>query len=484
MKSLIAIVLALVMIMPVTLTQDFSIKTSQHIQNMEKMVSNAKNEIHSYKSYNFKILDDQFGAFVYTKCNGIEKKTPILKALLNGIDVDNNPNTGEGGKDVKINAFIFPFVNQQNGKWILAISLVFKIIRLGNEIKDSDFESYVQLNLQGDTYRVGMGSSYGQAIPKEARIVFTIVPYLMYNREPEYYLNLEPVFEGNPSNVSIFGEYIGKTHQYIQLDFKPAVTTIIKFAPSVKIGHAGISIERDASQETTLRMIYKGKFNANLTIEDVPMLMSFNLSISQNHFEYNSNDEFNVSMIVEGNHEACALIKYLPRHIAIDGGVNGYVSVYINNRKTELILSNRIENPTTFLKVSNLTGNISFAWKIGLNGSIAIDGGKNASMELYALDGIFDLKGIKKAEHFMFSWNLSVNGSIAIDTNWEWLASYSLRFILGNFGIEINASFIRADGYILQWTPSLPVFNSSGSIDFIGDIDFSIMINGIWYHLF
>ncbi len=480
MKRIIAAFLAVVLLSPLTLTYNNEI----HEKILKNQTEDAKPSIENYGSYNFTILKQQLGAFIYTKCNGIEKRTPIIQALLNPIDVDDNPDTGENGGDVRITAYPFPYVQQVGGKWILAISLVFKIIRLGEEIKDSDFEAYVQIDFQGQTFRAGIGSAYGEELPKEARLVFTVVPYLMYDKEPEYYINLEPVFEGNSSKVSIFGEYIGKSHQYMQIDFNPAITTMIKFVPSVKIGHAGITIQRFASEETTLKMIYKGKFNANLTIEDIPVTMSFDLAISERHFEYEASDEFNVSMIIEGNHQACATIRYLPRHIVIDGGLDGYVNIFADNKKTELILADKIKEPSSFIKISNLTGNITFKWKVGLNGFLVVDGGKNAFIELSALKGVFDLKAIKKATNFSFTWNLALNGSISIDTNWEWLAEYSINFTLENFGIYIKASFLRAEDYTAEWNTSPPSFITYGNMDFIGGIDFSIMINGIWYPLF
>ena len=482
MKRLFAAFIGLILLTPLTFTHE-SIKVEQ--KETPQIVEHGESIlIEQQKSYNFTILDEQIGAFVYTRCNGIEKKIPLLKALFNPIDVDDNESTGEDGKDIKINAYPFPYVQQVNGKWILAVSLVFKIIRLGEEIKDSDFETYVQLDFHGQIFRAGLGSEQGKELPKEARIVFTVVPYLMYDKEPEYYLNLEPVFEGNASKVAIFGEYIGKSHQYMQIDFDPAVTTMIKFSPSMKVEHAGISIQRYSSQETTLKMIYEGKFNANLTIEKIPISMSFNLSVSEGHFEYEASDEFNISMIIEGKHQACARINYLPRHVAIDGGMEGYLNVFTNNRKTELIMADKPNNPNSFIKVSNLTGNITFKWSVGLDGYIGVDGGKNAFIELNALKGMFDLKATKKASNFSFSWNLALNGSIAINTNWEWLAEYSMNFTLQNFGIYIKANFLRAENYSVEWNTSPPLFNTYGNIDFIGDIDFSIMINGVWYPLF
>jgi len=483
MKKIIAAFLVIILLMPLGANTGNYKKEYTSQYKAEDFFENKNFLKDPTKSYNFNILDDP-GAFIYTRCDGVEKKIPILKALLSPIDVDNNATTGVNGKDIKISAFIFPFVQEMNGSWILAISLVFKVIRIGEEIKSKDFETYVQFDLQGQTFRAGIGSESGEELPRETRLVFTVVPYVMYNREPEYYLNLEPIFDGQPSNISIFGEYIGNTHQYIQFDFKPAIESIIKFSPHLKIGNIGMEIRRFAAYETSIKMIYKGEYSANITIEDIPTKMAFNLAFSESHFEYNSNDEFNASMLIEsGDTSACARIIYLPRRIVIDGGLEGYINVFINNRNTMLILADRPVNPSTFFEISNLTGNITLQWNIGSSGMLQIDGAKNAKIELYALDGIFDLKAIKKASHFSFAWALGSNGSISIDTNWEWFAEFYMNISFDRFGILIGANFMRADDYALEWEVIPPSFSKYGKIELMGNLTFAVMLDGVWYNI-
>lgn len=43
-----------------------------------------------------------FSSTVYTNCNGVEKSTEAVFGLLNDIDVDNNPNTGVNGADIRV----------------------------------------------------------------------------------------------------------------------------------------------------------------------------------------------------------------------------------------------------------------------------------------------------------------------------------------------------------------------------------------------
>jgi len=297
-------------------------------------------------------------------------------------------------------------------------------------------------------------------------------------------LHLEPVFEGGNSNISIFGEYVGKSNQYMQIDFNPGITSMIKISPEIE--NTNLTIQRFAEKNTNIKIIYKGRLNFNLTIEKVPLFMSFSINFSENHFEYKSNDEFNATMLIETrNIDVCSKIIYLPRHIVIDGGLNGYLSIFTGNKNTKLILCNTFEKPSIYLAIGNITGNVIIQWKTGAAGYIKIDGAKNAMMDLKANIGgaNLNLSSRQKAQHFLFEWHLSTEGFISIDTNWEWLNCFSMNFSIGNFGFLIGASFLRAEDYRLEWNGTIPIFYKHGKIDFMGNFTFSIMLNNVWYNI-
>ncbi|RLF45392.1 MAG: hypothetical protein DRN17_02690, partial [Thermoplasmata archaeon] len=88
------------------------------------------------------ILPKMFDMHIYTKCGDVEKNTSIIYGLLFPIDVDDNSNTGENGKDIKVRFLILPYLSQKNFGWVLSFSIVMDVERLGNEIKDEDFEIY------------------------------------------------------------------------------------------------------------------------------------------------------------------------------------------------------------------------------------------------------------------------------------------------------------------------------------------------------
>ena len=68
----------------------------------------------------------------------MEKSTEVSFGVLNDIDVDNNPNTGVNGADIRVQYLLLPWIEFDP---ILAIGGLFTISveRLGEEIKDADF---------------------------------------------------------------------------------------------------------------------------------------------------------------------------------------------------------------------------------------------------------------------------------------------------------------------------------------------------------
>jgi len=65
-----------------------------------------------------------FSSVIYTNCNGVEKSTEVIFGMLNDIDVDNNPNTGVDGADIRVQYILLPWIELDP---ILAIGGLFTI---------------------------------------------------------------------------------------------------------------------------------------------------------------------------------------------------------------------------------------------------------------------------------------------------------------------------------------------------------------------
>lgn len=474
------IIIAFVLLLPsasnVVLNESMENIERQEAKSIE-FYENAENE------------EKMNGIFIYTKYNGIEKTTPILEAIFNGIDVDNDESTGINGKDVKISIFILPYIQQLDSKWILAISLAFKVVRLGEEIKKGELEITFEGNFAYEKFhhiKIGYYSKQGEEIPKEIRIVYTVLPYLFYEKNPEFYINMEPVFEGKNYNISLIAEYGNEVTHRLTIEYYPAVLSIIKISPDISFRYYNFSIIRFAEEEQTIKITYSAKKTISLTLEDLPKEISFTIGYGE-YFEYKASREFNASLIVEFKEYLVAMkIEYLPMHLIARSGEN-YLSIYINSRKTKFIICNDLEMPTSYFSIKNLSGETTLRWLGGKEGYIAIDGMKGIEIEIFSKIDMTSLSffSVLKAEHFIIKWNISSKGYVFVDTNWEWLSFYSFNFTIDDiFGILIEANLLKAENFTASWQRVPPSFLLEGKIDFVGDITFAIMFNGVWYRVF
>lgn len=490
-RKLAVVFIAFLVILPVGNVLNLSIKSHENEDNnIEKENTHFQLRISKWSDWDWK---NQMGFYIHTKYDGIEKDTPVLQSIFSGIDVDDDPSTGVNGKDVKVSIIALPLIQQTDVGFVFTLSLALKVIRLGDEIKNGEFEITFggSITFNGvHHFKIGYYSADGEEIPRELREVVTIVPYIFYDKDPEFYINIEPVFDNGNENVSAILAYSNANFgdHTIIIDYFPALDTMIKVTPSIGINKFGFSIERYTDIEQTIRMRYIGEMAINLTIEDIPREMAFSLSFAENYFEYEASDEFNASLIIEYREmEFVMKIEYLPRHLIAQFDSEGYFYINVDERKTKFIVANALENPTMYFSVTNLTGESIVRWNIGGEGYLTIDGFTGLQIEIKFEMGevYFKIYSILQTEHFKISWNLSIPGYVFIDSNNEWLSFYSFNFTIGDvFGILIEANFIRANNYRVEWQTSTPFFTTDGEFDFVGNITFAIMLNGTWYYLF
>ena len=486
-KEFLALLVAVIMLVPVA--------SMGEIKTTKGDVDGIEEESHSHvlRNARWSSWHDymQGGFFVHTVYEGIEKDTPVIQSIFDGIDVDNNPATGVNGNDVKVSIIPLPLLQSTDIGTVLTISLALKVIRLGDEIKNGEFEiSFGGVILGEHNFRIGYYSAEGEEIPREVREVVTVVPYLFYDHDPEFYINMEPVFDDGLENVSAILEYSNPTlgEHRITIDYFPALNTMVKISPHLELNNFGVSIERFMSQEETIRISYEegGNMIGNLTIEDIPQKMAFLIGFSENYFKYDASDEFNVTMIIGGNMDFIARIEYLPHHLEVSYNQEGYIDLNVDERKTKFIVANDLMNPTISFSVTNLSGECIARWDMKSAGFLTIDGFAGVKVEIKAEMGAMklDYYAELKAEHFEMEWNLAIPGYLAMDTNWEWLASYHFNYTYDNtFGILIESNTLRALNYRVEWQTSVPFFTIEGQIEFFGAFTFKIMINGIWYNV-
>jgi len=83
-------------------------------------------------------------------------------------------------------------------------------------MKDKDFEIYLDVRLSLENYdygthefRLGYSSPEGKELPSNERVTFTVYPYLMYDRNPDFILQNTPIFDGEVSDVDVVASYSG-----------------------------------------------------------------------------------------------------------------------------------------------------------------------------------------------------------------------------------------------------------------------------------
>lgn len=487
-RKIFVVMLSLMLLVPIANV----VKIENDIEQIENLKVNREKKEGKIAEYELHIPDNgDFNFKIYTRYNGIEKETPILQSIFKGIDVDNNASTGENGKDIKVSIIVLPYIDNVNGSLIFAISFALKVIRLGEEIKNGELELYFKgaLSYNGmHNFVVGFYSPPNEELPRELREVITVVPYLLYDKDPEFYINVEPVFENGYSNLSAVLQYSNREKHKVIIDYLPAVDTLIKVSPNLALNSLSLAIERMAGAEETIRIRYYGNTNVSLTLEDIPQEMAFTIKFMESYFEYKASDEFNASLIIELlGMDICMKIEYLPRHLIAQLAGEGQIYIFVNQRKTRFILADNLEEPTMSLTIGNLSGEAILRWMVGSEGFIGIDGmkGLQAELKMNMNELHFRMFSCLKAEHFIIEWNISLAGYIEIDTDWEWLSYYSFNLTVDDvFGILIEAGFLRAQDYRVEWNTMPPSFITTGEIDFIGDIVFAIMFNGVWYYVF
>lgn len=454
-------------------------------------------------------------AYVHTKCAGVEKNTSLLNAILQPINVDDNHDTGENGNDIRVRFFPFPDVGQQEVGWVLALSAVLEVDRLGTGIEEEDFkiELYVHLSLgpfgYGDhTIRLGYASAEGETIPEKEQIIFTVAPYVFYDHPPVFAVTHEPRFDGGAaSQVTLLASYdasFGGTehHHWASIEYAPAVQATTTFTPHLEAKQIDFSLERSASQDTIITLAYQGELNGQgtdmtLSIDALPAEMAFSLGYDlrgdTGTLEYESTDTFNVTltlildrMDVMGSMQ----VRYLPtwfRATWTPKLYGGSINVSTDTAKTKLIVADDVYDPSLLFSVTNLSTSTALSWGIGQEGYLALDTtttGPHVQF-IWEKDAInLEMNAWLRTTSLSLAWCIENNGSVSVDTGNAWLSTYALNFTIDNHvGLRLVASLLRADAFMAAWTVWPPSFSLSGSIDFVGTMAFAVMLNGDWYDI-
>jgi len=453
-------------------------------------------------------------ASLYTRCGEVEKNTSILYGLLLPLDVDDNIDTGQNGNDIRARFYLIPTLEQQNIGWVLGLSLVIDVERLGDEIAHEDIEIALDFSLNladydygTHTFRLGLASQGGKELPQRESITFTVYPYLMYERSPDFVLEHTPVFSEMPSDLDIIAQYSGNygsdmfSHK-VTLSFKPAIPATMHFTPDVDLKGLALSFSRTATASTVLSIDYDGETNGermsiNFAIDALPQSMSFSLGYDLNgeggSLFYDASAEFDVTLTIKMERAelmGCLLISQLPTYLAANWKyqiLEGFLDVNTSSSDTMFTICDDLVNPSTLFQVSNITNSIHLSWGIDQEGFMIADA-DHAGPQVYfhwLVDSLWlQSTAEMNTEYLSIAWNLAEEGYVAIDTDDNWVASLTFNFSVGeNIGLNIGASFLKTEDFVVEWAVWPPRFEINGDIQLVGDFFLSIMLGSVWYPL-
>ncbi len=453
-------------------------------------------------------------AHVHTTCAGVEKNVSLVNAVLQPINVDGDDETGENGKDIRVRFFPFPDVGEQDVGWVLSLSSVLEVERLGTGIEADDFEIELFLHLSLDTFgygqhtiRLGYSSAEGESVPVKEQVIFTVAPYVFYDHPPVFAVSHAPRFSGPASDVTLIASYDGsfggsEHHHQASIAYAPAVEATTMFTPHMDTQQLDFTLSRSASQDTAITLGYAGELNGEgtdltLAVDALPAEMSFSLGYARagntGTLEYESSSEFNVTLTVSMDRldvMGSLQVQYLPTRFRatwtpkLDGG---HVNLSTNAAKTKLLVADDVDDPSLYFSVTNMSTSTSLSWGIGQEGYLELNtaetgphvqfGWKKSSIDL-------EMNAWLRTASLSLGWCIQQNGTISIDTGDAWMSSYSLNFTMGsNVGLRLAASLLRADAYTAAWTVWPPDISTSGSIQLVGNISFAVMFNGDWYEI-
>ncbi|HEC82100.1 MAG TPA: hypothetical protein ENI42_06750, partial [Thermoplasmatales archaeon] len=343
------------------------------------------------------------GIHLYTKCNGVEKRTKLLKSLLKPIDVDN-----DGDNDINVILRMRPTI-AFSPLPALAFLTKLTVKRLNNDIKTSDFEIAAEVSLPklfGGNIRFGYHSPAGETIPQTCTITYTSIPHIISFKKPEHILDVNPVTDtGDNSELTLLATFENTTDgstSSIGIKYDPMVHAKIKWGKTRKPGKWSFTISKEflPIKETTATLFFKAENTLIGVVIDKLTAASFDIELKPLskeggglHYEKKSIKAADISLIIQTTNLSGSInIKKIPKKLDISWLLRAEGFIEINTYgedigEVEATITNVAElsfNPQTDLDVKISWRNISFKNK-------SFDLEINASVYIEIVDMNFDL---------------------------------------------------------------------------------------------
>jgi hypothetical protein len=415
-----------------------------------------------------------FSSTIYTNCNGVEKSTEVIFGLLNDIDVDNNPGTGVNGADIRVQYLLLPWIEFDP---LLAIGGLFTIIveRLGEEIKDADFQVAMEVQLDTNIIRIGYHSlqETGNEIPNMARLSFLLL-FALTERTKGFGIYFDPMYNSGSEGkkIALFAESNdGSIQQSFSMSFDPAIETQFRITSTKIAGQWQYYFARTSSESSkvTVQVITNEdgpEKNVTLIVDKLPQTFSFTLALTPfgpqgGSFLYESSEMYDVDLTVISNQlGSCryATIKNTPTRVFAEWTptlLKGFYSAEIESTGTDIIIQNSLIDPSIILTVNDL-GNYSFytTWNLTNPGDFTVYRQRELSVDLDFRIGEWaaKLKAQPTADYIATKWLVDVTGYLAFDTNLESLGTIDILIKSDDLGLQTIGQTFKAEDWRIDWT--------------------------------
>jgi hypothetical protein len=442
-----------------------------------------------------------FSTNLFTDTDGIEKTTMITLGSTTLIDVDNNPNTGENGAEIKVIYYITPAI-EFTSEIIISLKFTLNIDTLGDYIKNSDFKAFLEFGGNKIILGYSSPSETGNEVPDNMTLSFKISLYL-FQRTIGYTLNMEPIFESGNENkkIELFAEFNSDTSQRkLAVQYDPAIVTEISLISSKKQGVWNYDFSRTSSEESKVTSTFTNDGKETIVIIDkLPTDLKFSLSMTPlteggGQFTYESNQMYNIEMQIQSNELGnlkYLIIKNTPRSIFaewIPTITNGRYSLEMDSDGTDFILRDSQVDPTIDFSINNLES-IGFDayWNLSNPGDFIIYKytAINIDLDFKIGNWIAQINTQPTADIINVKWLIDIKGYLIIDTDWEPLATVDLKIQGPLIGLHTVGQTFKTQDFRINWTLWPPQeFNLvvTGQIN-VFSISIDLLLNGQWRHL-
>jgi hypothetical protein len=404
----------------------------------------------------------------------VEKSTEVSFGVMNDIDVDNNPNTGVNGADIRVQYLLLPWIEFDP---VLAIGGLFtvNVERLGEEIKDSDFRVAMEVKHDTNMVRIGYHSvkEEGNEIPNMARVSFLLL-FALTERTKGFGIYFDPTYNsGNEGKkIELFAESNNATIQRsFSMVFDPAIDTQFKIMSTKKEGQWQYDITRTYSlnSQVTIQMTTKEngqEKNVTLMVDKLPQTVSFTLTLTPfgpqgGSLLYESSEMYDIELTVTSNQlGTCryATIKKTPTRVFAEWTptlLEGFYSLDIVSNGTDVIIQNSLIDPSIILMVNDL-GNYRFyaTWNLSNPGDFTVYRQRELSVDLdFRIgDWVATLNAQPTADYISTKWLVDVTGYLTFDTNLQSLGTIDMLIKGKDLGLQTLGESFKAEDWRIDWT--------------------------------